>query len=124
MKLKKLTLIAALAMFSLSGAANAMLPLMLLAMGPMMGGMMGGGMMQGMGGHGESAKGASSAEGHDHAGGKVANSAGGHAASGEHRHDSAAGTPGVVGPTGADRPSVEGVGSGRMKSDDAGHERR
>lgn len=121
MKFKKLTLLVALAMFTLSSAANAMLPLMLLAMGPMMGGMMGGGMMQGMGGHGESAKGASSAEGHDHAGGKEMSGAGGYVASGDHQHDSAAGTPGAVGPTGADRSSAEGVDSGRMKSENAGH---
>lgn len=98
MKLKKLTLIAALAMFSLSGAANAMLPLMFLVMGPMMGG----GMM-GMGGHGESVQDASH--------------------TGEHRHDSAAGTPGSVDADGTNRPSADGVGSGRMKSDDGGHER-
>lgn len=121
MKFKKLTLIAALAMFTLSGAANAMLPLMLLAMGPMMGGMMGGGMMQGMGGHGESAKGASSSEGHDHAGGKEMSGVGRHVASGDHQHDSTAGTPGAVGPAGADRSSADGVDSGRMKSENAGH---
>lgn len=121
MKFKKLTLIAALAMFTLSGAANAMLPFMLLAMGPMMGGMMGGGMMQSMGGHGESAKGASSAEGHDHTGGKEMSGARGHVASGDHQHDSTAGTPGAVGPAGADRSSGDGVDSGRMKSENAGH---
>ncbi|MBA3904174.1 MAG: hypothetical protein C0522_10975 [Rhodocyclaceae bacterium] len=120
MKLKKLTWIAALAMFSLSGAANAMLPMMFLMMGPAMGM---GGMMHGMGGHGGSAQGASPAEGHDHAGGKEAGGAAGDAAGGEHRHESAAGTPGSVGAAGTDRPSAEGAGSGRMKADDGSHER-
>ena len=115
MKLKKLTLIVALAMFSLSGAANAMLPMMLM--------MMGGGMMQGMGGHGGSAQGASPAEGHDHAGGKKANGAGGNAASGEHRHDSVAGTQGSVEVAGTDRPAANAVGSGRIKSEPGSHER-
>lgn len=100
MKLKKLTLIAALALFSLSGAANAMLPMMFL--------MMGGGMMQGMmGGHGGSAQSASPAEKHDHAVGKEANGVGGDAVSGEHRRDSATGTADSVGAAGTNRPATE-----------------
>lgn len=100
MKLKKLTLIAALALFALSGAANAMLPMMFL--------MLGGGMMQGMmGGHGGSAQGTSPAEKHNHAVGKEASGVGGSAVSGEHRHDSATGTTDSVGEAGANRPATE-----------------
>ena len=95
----KLTLIAALALFSLSGAANAMLPMMFL--------MMGGGMMQGMmGGHGGSAQGASPAEKHDYAIGKEADGVG-NAVSGDHRHDSATGTADSVGAAGTNRPATE-----------------
>lgn len=115
MKLTKPTLIVALTMFLLSSAANAMLPMMLL--------MMGGGMMQGMDGHGGAAHGGSSSGQRDHAGVKQENDAGVNAVGGEHRHDSAPGTPGAVDAAGVDRPVAEGVVSGRVKPDESGHER-
>jgi len=70
MKAKKPTVIAALVMSSLFGTANAMLPIMMLLMGPMMGM---GGMTQSKDGHGDPAQGASPAEGRDHASGNTDN---------------------------------------------------
>jgi len=89
LKTKKLTVLAALALFSLSGPANAMLPLMMLLMGPMMGV---GGLMQGTDGHGDASQGASPAEGSDPTNGNMGNHQGGDAAGEWRSHDALPGT--------------------------------